>query len=661
MNPDDIFLGPLLRRAQPGLVVVCLATFADLALRFSVKDAGGDELGSDVDPVRVRVSSSLFFWFGRIRPSSGTFPAGRLLSYAIGVRKDGAVAFDEQPFEAIVAADELAYREHPLPTFFLQQPGSALSVLYGSCRKIHDAGGADALAAGDALVDRHCDDLVHRPTILCLGGDQIYADDVHSLVREEIERLTAKLGLDTERMPGRSLEGNRKAVLAGDAKFTSDDLANHVARLGEYLALYGLSWNIRNWAGRPAKLAPFTESLPRVRRLLANVPTYMIFDDHDVTDDWNLDLAWQEAVRAKPLGKRIVANALVAFWLCQGFGNDPDAWSDDLRDALVRLIASRSDAQSGKWEDAFWDLHTWEFATPTEPAVYVLDTRTQRGARDEPRKMEKTAPAFLKSVESWRRTVDSLNLAISRQRPDLPIVLVAAVPVFGFGVTDYFHEVLSKLTGAYRFDFEGWVGNAAQMDLFLRTFAGRDVVVLSGDVHYGYTATVKYVVFDSEAQRTGGVARTPTGVLPSRRAGRSPSYDPVSTAQFIQLTSSAAKNQAGGRATSIPAWLSRTQLSTIVDEDGAVLSGDYQHGAFVMLETSGDPPRFEFVRRTKEEVRPVTLLRKRVNDAFNSGYVEPHNVGVVTFRDRSVSHCFLMEKSAHSERRWDFSNPQYWA
>ena len=135
MNPDDIFLGPLLRRAQPGLVVVCLATFADLALRFSVKDAAGDELGSDVDPVRVRVSSSLFFWFGRIRPSSGTFPAGRLLSYAIGVRKDGAVAFDEQPFEAIVAADEMAYSEHPLPTFFLQRPGSALRVLYGSCRK----------------------------------------------------------------------------------------------------------------------------------------------------------------------------------------------------------------------------------------------------------------------------------------------------------------------------------------------------------------------------------------------------------------------------------------------------------------------------------------------------------------------------------------------
>ncbi len=35
-------------------------------------------------------------------------------------------------------------------------------------------------------------------------------------------------------------------------------------------------------------LTTFYDALPRVRRALANVPTYMIFDDHDVTDDWNI-------------------------------------------------------------------------------------------------------------------------------------------------------------------------------------------------------------------------------------------------------------------------------------------------------------------------------------------------------------------------------------
>jgi hypothetical protein len=657
VKPEDIFLGPLLRRAQPELVVVCLATFEDLALRFSVKDAAGNELGADDDPVRVKVSSSLYFWFGLVRPSSGTFPAGRLLSYGIGVREDGAVAFDEKPFERIVALDHLTYAEHPLPTFFLQRKGSALTVLYGSCRKIHDAAGADALAAGDAFVAKHAEDLSRRPAVMCLGGDQIYADDVHDLVREEIRTLEVRISLHTEVTTATRLSGNRERALKRDAEFTSDDLKNHVARLGEYLALYGLSWNIRNWKGRPKQLEPFTETLPAARRLLANVPSYMIFDDHDVTDDWNLDLAWRERVLSKPLGKHIVANALVAFWLCQGFGNDPDGWGDDLRDTLVRLVENRA----GGWEDAFWAIDRWEFTTPTEPVMYILDTRTQRGARDEPRKLQKEAPAFLKTIESWDRTIERLNRAVGAQRPGLPIVLVAAVPVFGFGVIDFFHELLSRLKGPYPFDFEGWVGNKAQMELFLRLFAGRNVVVLSGDVHYGYTATVKYVVFDSETHRAGGVARTPTGVLPSRRAGLSPSYNVVSTGQFIQLTSSALKNQAGGRATSIPAALSRTQLSTILNDDGDTLSGDYQHGGFVMLETVGDPPRFEFVRRTSREVRPVTLLRKRVNDAFNSGYVEPHNVGVVSFDGTEVSHFFLMEKGRHSERRWDFSNPQYWA
>ena len=489
MNPDDIFLGPLLRRAQPGLVVVCLATFADLALRFSVKDAAGDELGSDVDPVRVRVSSSLFFWFGRIRPSSGTFPAGRLLSYAIGVRKDGAVAFDEQPFEAIVAADELAYREHPLPTFFLQQPGSALSVLYGSCRKIHDAGGADALAAGDALVDRHCDDLVHRPTILCLGGDQIYADDVHSLVREEIERLTAKLGLDTERMPGRSLEGNRKAVLAGDAKFTSDDLANHVARLGEYLALYGLSWNIRNWAGRPAKLAPFTESLPRVRRLLANVPTYMIFDDHDVTDDWNLSALWESTAYGHPFSRRIVGNALIGYLLCQGWGNDPDAFKE-LMPVLETLLNGNEPgallAKTGQdlAVERVLAFQHWHYRIATQPPLIVLNTRTRRWRSD-------IVPGQPSGLMDWEALTE-FQQAVMDERS---VVVVSPAPMFGVKLIEAVQRIYTLFGKPLLVDAENWMAHRGAANVLLNIFGHsrtpQNFVILSGDVHYSFVYDVR--------------------------------------------------------------------------------------------------------------------------------------------------------------------------
>ena len=71
-------------------------------------------------------------------------------------------------------------------------------------------------------------------------------------------------------------------------------------------------------------LQKFHAGLPKVRRLLANVPTYMTFDDHEVTDDWNLSGAWVTAVNASPLGRAVLRNALLAFGLFQAWGNDPD-------------------------------------------------------------------------------------------------------------------------------------------------------------------------------------------------------------------------------------------------------------------------------------------------------------------------------------------------
>lgn len=44
----------------------------------------------------------------------------------------------------------------------------------------------------------------------------------------------------------------------------------------------------------------FVEGLSSVRRLLAHIPTAMIFDDHDVTDDWNLNRAWEALAYSGP-------------------------------------------------------------------------------------------------------------------------------------------------------------------------------------------------------------------------------------------------------------------------------------------------------------------------------------------------------------------------
>jgi hypothetical protein len=85
---------------------------------------------------------------------------------------------------------------------------------------------------------------------------------------------------------------------------------------GEFAAMYLISWNIQNWpllfqdiefvAEKKVKrkyqieieqLKRSQRALSVVRRILANIPTYMMFDDHDITDDWNITREWNERVK----------------------------------------------------------------------------------------------------------------------------------------------------------------------------------------------------------------------------------------------------------------------------------------------------------------------------------------------------------------------------
>ncbi len=78
---------------------------------------------------------------------------------------------------------------------------------------------------------------------------------------------------------------------------------------------------------RALKLKVFHQTLPKVRRALANISTFMIFDDHEVTDDWNLNPSWRDRVHTSRLGKSIVRNALAAYALFQDWGNRPDRYN----------------------------------------------------------------------------------------------------------------------------------------------------------------------------------------------------------------------------------------------------------------------------------------------------------------------------------------------
>src|SRR5690606_16336048 len=123
--------------------------------------------------------------------------------------------------------------------------------------------------------------------------------------------------------------------------------------------------------------------LPHAARLFAHVQTLMIFDDHDITDDWNLSASWEKTAYGHPFSRRIVGNALLAYMLCQGWGNCPDAFPALLdgaetlttgRDDRDRLDPAAQDALIGQ----LLGFDGWGYVLRTHPTVVVLDTRTRR-------------------------------------------------------------------------------------------------------------------------------------------------------------------------------------------------------------------------------------------------------------------------------------------
>ncbi|MEU9879795.1 alkaline phosphatase D family protein [Streptomyces phaeochromogenes] len=177
-------------------------------------------------------------------------------------------------------------------------------VAFGSCRWAtpaadeKDPGGPDAL---DTLAARiAADPDGERPDVLLLLGDQVYADEVSEATRRWLE---ARRGLNEP--PGAE-----------------------VADYEEYTHLYYESWLD-----------------PEIRWLLSTVPSCMIFDDHDVIDDWNTSEAWVADMRATPWWRERILSGLMSYWVHQHLGNlPPDRLAEDPLYAEVRATPDGTDA-----------------------------------------------------------------------------------------------------------------------------------------------------------------------------------------------------------------------------------------------------------------------------------------------------------------------------
>jgi hypothetical protein len=248
------------------------------------------------------------------------------------------------------------HRHVHLPSFCLAPDDlNLLRIVHGSCRKIH-AEGLDAMPAVDEMIlaDRFTPD--QRPHYLLLTGDQFYADDISPIILYLLMDAEKSLIGEVEHLPqiGKpalpDASGNNGNFLAGQRKdkggFTSGE-SNHIATAGEYFALYLFMWSDVVWDAdlpdfdtvfkgveKPSPVSVYlrdVESINKfkhtnynVKRAMANVPTYMIFDDHDVTDDWYMTHEWCEKTLSDDLGRRMIMNGLMAYALFQSWGNTPE-------------------------------------------------------------------------------------------------------------------------------------------------------------------------------------------------------------------------------------------------------------------------------------------------------------------------------------------------
>jgi hypothetical protein len=459
--------------------------------------------------------------------------------HLIDVALDNALPFDELfEYDLLIDGDEagiatwaphLLYDGAPRPNFVLRSRVDQL--LHGSCRKPHHPATDGLLCVDQLLAGQPA--ATDRPALLMMTGDQVYADDVAGPMLRAIHALIERLGLFGEHLEGAvvsdsaalyehaasyyhradllpALEGNktlRERFFGGARKpiFTSSNADNHLVTLAEVMAMYLLVWSPTPWtliAPQAPELTPqrreryareqtcidaFTQGLGKVARALAHLPTLMIFDDHDITDDWNLSAQWEETAYGHHFSRRIIGNALIAYMLCQGWGNQPEAFTTLLEKAAT-LSASGDDhyLDSPVQDDLINDLlkfQHWHYVLPTTPAVVVVDTRTRRWRSE----INLKQPSGLLDWEALSE--------LQQELLDHPsAIIVSPAPIFGVKLIETVQRVFSWCGYPLLVDAENWMAHrgAAQviLNIFRHSRTPGSYVVLSGDVHYSFVYEV---------------------------------------------------------------------------------------------------------------------------------------------------------------------------
>ena len=360
------------------------------------------------------------------------------------------------------------------------RPGQSLDVAFGSCRVAlpHEPPytlSPDEDERGkewDALYTlglRMCrEPLEAWPDRLLMLGDQVYVDEGSPGVRRRIAERR-----DTSGRPGLGVED-----------------------FEEYTWVYHESW------GEPV-----------LRWLLSTVPTAMVWDDHDMHDDWNISVQWVREMRQEPWWEARVEGGVMSYWIYQHLGNlTPDELRetelfDAVREAedagpLLREYAHRADRQV---EGTRWSYRRdWG-----RVRLVVVDSRAGRVLANERHEHHEHKRAMVDDHEwAWLEeqcTGDFDHLVIASSLPVLMLPGLHDLEAWNEKVCDGAWGARAARMGEKLrrgLDLEHW---AAFQDSFHRmarlledVAAGRrgtppaTICLLGGDVHHAFVAEVAF-------------------------------------------------------------------------------------------------------------------------------------------------------------------------
>jgi len=350
-------------------------------------------------------------------------------------------------------------------------PERRIQLLFGSCREAPRKGEeigerVDVLDAfASRMLTQHHDSW---PDLLLFVGDQVYADDTSPGMRRFIASRR-----DIRKPP-----------------------KTEVADFEEYTRLYLESWGA-----------------PKIRWLLSTMPTSMIFDDHDVHDDWNTSQAWRDDMaRTSWWGERITG-ALMSYWIYQHLGNlspavlEADPTLKAMRaaadgEAILRAFAQAADQETDGAKGTMWSYRR-DFG-PVR--LLVVDSRCGRILADGRRSM--ISDKEFEWVEQQATDGATEHLVVVTSMPWLLPRALHDIESWNEALCAGSRgRLLGRAAEWVRraVDLEHWASFRASSDrltrLFERVGRGADgeqapatICVLSGDVHHSYVSEADYGV-----------------------------------------------------------------------------------------------------------------------------------------------------------------------